>query len=131
MRRCLVLVLTILAAQANAAEEVADPRSEQLPGVRRPDAEAISPDSLISRDEWSARIALARKRAEQARRGWRFGQSVPGWSPAEAREKIATERVLNDGTLQPGDIVATDKGLFLFRGRPDGQPPDFAPLSPR
>lgn len=51
MSRYLILLLTMLAAQANAAEEVADPRSEQLLGARGPDAEAILPDSLISRDE--------------------------------------------------------------------------------
>lgn len=34
------------------------------------------------------------------------------------------------GTLQPGDIVSTDKGLFLFRGRSgaDGQTADFVPV---
>ena len=34
---------------------------------------------------------------------------------SKSPEKIATKRVLNDETLEPGDIVATDKGLFLFR----------------
>jgi hypothetical protein len=45
-------------------------------------------------------------------------------------DKIATQRVLDDDTLQPGDIVSTDKGLFLFRGRsgPDGQTADFVPM---
>jgi hypothetical protein len=48
-------------------------------------------------------------------------------------EKIATQRVLNDDTLQPGEIVSTDKGLLLFRGRsaPDGQTAEFAPIGAR
>jgi hypothetical protein len=31
----------------------------------------------------------------------------------------ALERVLNDESLQSGDIVSTNKGLFVFRGNPD------------
>jgi hypothetical protein len=55
---------------------------------------------------------------------------VPAPDPPE---KIATERVLNDDTLQPGDIVSTDKGFFLFRGRSgtDEQTMDFVPVTPR
>lgn len=35
--------------------------------------------------------------------------------------RLASENVLNDGTLIPGDIVSTDRGFFLFRGlSPDG-----------
>jgi hypothetical protein len=44
---------------------------------------------------------------------------------AEA-ERIASEQALNDGILQQGDIVATDRGFFLFRGlSPDGAAGDF------
>jgi len=35
------------------------------------------------------------------------------------QEQIASERVLNDGSLEPGDIVSTNKGLFVFKGRSD------------
>ena len=89
----------------------------------------LSRDSLMAREDWKRRIEDARKRAEQARRGWRLN------APRRLREpdppdKIATERVLGDDTLQPGDIVSTDKGLFLFRGRsgPDGQTADVVPM---
>jgi hypothetical protein len=35
--------------------------------------------------------------------------------------------------MRPGDIVSTDKGLMLFRGRSaaDGQTADLVPLHPR
>jgi len=51
----------------------------------------------------------------------------------EPREKIATQRVLNDDTLQPGDIVSTDKGFFVFLGRSGTDEPtaDFVPVTPR
>jgi hypothetical protein len=49
-------------------------------------------------------------------------------SAAEA-ERIASEMALNDSLLQKGDIVATDRGFFIFRGlAPDGITNDFAPI---
>ena len=34
--------------------------------------------------------------------------------------------VMNDGSLRKGDIVATDRGFFLYRGLgPDGYSNDF------
>ena len=48
---------------------------------------------------------------------------------AEA-ERIASEQAMNDGTLQKGDIVRTDRGFFVFRGiGPDGYSNDFAPVA--
>jgi len=44
-------------------------------------------------------------------------------------ERIASEMVMNDGLLQRGDIVATDRGFFVFRGlAADGYSNDFAPI---
>ena len=37
----------------------------------------------------------------------------------EDPERVATERVLNDDSLQRGDIVSTKNGLFVFQGRGD------------
>lgn len=93
---------------------------------------ALSPDSLVPREDWRRRIDDARKRAEQARRDWQFNAPLRLVVP-DPPEKIATQRVLGDDTLQPGDIVSTDKGFFLFRGRSgaDGQTADFAPIAPR
>ena len=98
----------------------------------QPTETLLSPDSQVSRDDWKRRIEDARKRSEQARAEWR--RNAPSHVPApDPPEKVATERVLNDDTLQPGDIVSTDKGLFLFRGRsgPDGQAADLVPINQR
>jgi hypothetical protein len=36
---------------------------------------------------------------------------------------------MNDNLLQKGDIVATDRGFFVYRGlAPDGFTNDFAPI---
>jgi len=44
-------------------------------------------------------------------------------------EHIASEMVRNDGSLQKGDIVATDHGFFLFRGLDhDGITNQFVPV---
>jgi len=52
----------------------------------------------------------------------------PPPTPIEA-ERIASETAMNDSLLQKGDIVATDRGFFVFRGLgPDGYSNDFAPI---
>ena len=44
-------------------------------------------------------------------------------------ERIASDMAMNDSLLQRGDIVATDRGFFVFRGlAPDGFSNDFAPI---
>jgi hypothetical protein len=44
-------------------------------------------------------------------------------------DRIASEMVMNDNLLQRGDIVATDRGFFVFRGvAADGYSNDFAPI---
>jgi hypothetical protein len=41
--------------------------------------------------------------------------------------RIASDIAMNDGLLQKGDIVATDRGFFVFRGvGADGYTYDFA-----
>jgi hypothetical protein len=56
-------------------------------------------------------------------------------TPAEV-ERMASDAVMNDSSLHWGDIVSTDRGFFLYRGRgPDGYTNDFVgvpnPISPR
>jgi hypothetical protein len=44
-------------------------------------------------------------------------------------ERIASEVVMNDGLLQKGDIVVTDRGYFVFRGvAVDGYTYEFSPI---
>ena len=106
---CCVQAFAVCLALASpcAAQEMMD-----APGS----AEAAEPE--ISRDGWRERIAEARRRAKEAaveRRNNPMSYVVP----PEDSERIATERVLNDDSLQRGDTVATKKGLFVFRGRSD------------
>jgi hypothetical protein len=44
-------------------------------------------------------------------------------------DRIASDMAMNDSLLQKGDIVATDRGFFVFRGlAPDGYSNDFVPI---
>jgi hypothetical protein len=105
---------------------------EEPPGADQANDVVPFADSQISRYDWKLRIEDARKRAAQARQDSRLNAPLRVPAP-DPPEKIATERVLNDDTLQPGDIVSTDKGFFLFRGRSgtDEQTMDFVPVMPR
>jgi hypothetical protein len=42
--------------------------------------------------------------------------------------RIASEQALNDGNLQKGDIVSTDRGFFEFRGVAQDGSFDFVPI---
>jgi hypothetical protein len=50
--------------------------------------------------------------------------------PTRAEEqRIASEMVMNDGTLHVGDIVSTDRGFLQYRGRAsDGITSIFVPI---
>lgn len=127
-----MIVLALMAegwgGRVRAADEGStSPNVEQMANDLAP-----SEDSLISREDWKRRIGEARSRAERARLDWRLNAPLRMVAP-DSPEKIATARVLSDDTLQPGDIVSTDKGFFLFRGRsgPGGQAADLVPVVPR
>jgi hypothetical protein len=42
--------------------------------------------------------------------------------------RAASDQAMNDGTLQPGDIVATDRGFLQFRGLGTDGTVDFVPV---
>jgi hypothetical protein len=88
--------------------------------------------SAMSREQWLDRVAAAKRRAQQSALEQRERSKLSA-APLIDRDHAASERVLNDDSLQSGDIVSTDKGLFLFRGRPDGErrESDFIALPPR
>ena len=86
----------------------------------------------VSRQEWMERVQEAKQRAKDAALDHRMHPERYAPSPQD-KARVASERVLNDDSLQPGDIVSTNKGLFVFRGSAD-QPPkseDFVPLRSR
>jgi hypothetical protein len=95
-------------------------------------AATVEGEAEVSRQEWVERIQGARQRAKDAALEHRMHPERYAPSP-EDKARISSERVLNDDSLQPGDIVSTDKGLFVFRGNAD-QPrksEDFVPLRSR
>ncbi|MBI5128455.1 MAG: hypothetical protein HZA66_03350 [Rhodopseudomonas palustris] len=88
------------------------------------------PAVTMTRPEWQQRIEQARRRARDVALDRRLHPERYLPPPPEDPEISATARVLRDESLQPGDIVATKKGLMMFRGRSD-QPrseADFVPL---
>jgi hypothetical protein len=50
--------------------------------------------------------------------------------PPDEKEaaRIASEQALNDGNLQKGDIVSTDRGFFEFRGMTQDGNFEFVPV---
>lgn len=85
-----------------------------------------------TRDQWRERIDEARQRAKEASRERREHPELYKPVP-EDPDLVATERLLNDESLQRGDIVTTKKGMFIYQGRAD-QPrreQDFVPVAPK
>lgn len=85
-----------------------------------------------SRDAWRQRIDEAKRRAKEVSRERREHPELYAPVP-EDPEIVATERALNDESLQRGDIIATKKGMFIYQGRPDRprREQDFVPIAPK
>jgi hypothetical protein len=77
-----------------------------------------SGDPEPSREDWRQRVEDAKRRAQEASRQRRENPDLHRPIP-EDPEVVATERVLNDDSLQHGDIIATKKGMFVYKGRMD------------
>lgn len=75
--------------------------------------------SEMSREAWRAQVDASRQRAETMRRERR--RFAPLQPTADEIAEEASRRILRDGSLQPGDIISTNRGLFLYRGDPDGE----------
>jgi hypothetical protein len=119
----IVLALGILDCRSfsQAQEDVAASAADD--GLLQPE---------LSRNAWRQRIEDAKRRATEVARERREHPELYIPIP-EDPDLVATERVLNDESLQTGDIVSTNKGMFVFRGRTD-QPrrqEDFVPLPAR
>ncbi len=93
------------------------PRCLAQNSLEGPTVEAdVQPE--ISRDQWRQKVQEAKRRAAEAAMQ-RLNRPDLYATPPEDPEQAASERVLNDDSLQRGDIVSTKKGLFVFRGRSD------------
>ncbi|WP_245311996.1 hypothetical protein [Bradyrhizobium diversitatis] len=91
-----------------------------------------SSEPEVTRDEWRQRIEDARRRAKDVLRERREHPELSKPIPVDP-DLVATESLLNDESLQRGDIVATKKGMFVYKGRSD-QPrrdEDFVPVNPK
>ena len=66
-----------------------------------------------------ARVKSSRERAEVWRR--ERGTFVPQPPTADEIAEESSRRALEDSSLQPGDIVSTNRGLFQFQGDANGE----------
>jgi hypothetical protein len=107
-----ILHLAALGSPSSLAEELQDGDGPQM-----------------SREQWQDRLKASRERAAVMRRERKGLYADQPPTPDELAEE-ATKRVLEDGSLLPGDIVSTKRGLFRFQGSPDRQrkPDDFVPV---
>jgi hypothetical protein len=90
------------------------------------------PLAHLSREQWQERVREAKRRAQDIATQIRSQPSPELILPTlEEEQRIASERVLNDVTLERGDIVVTDKGSFVFKGSgtEPRKPADFVPLA--
>jgi hypothetical protein len=86
--------------------------------VENDGVEEIYPPEM-SREEWREQIRQAKQRARKAAiEGAKYPEPNVRPSP-EDPDRVATDRVLNDDSLQHGDIISTKNGLFVFKGRND------------
>jgi hypothetical protein len=84
--------------------------------------------SEIIRDEWQTQIKTAREHLEAMRRERK--SLAPRTLTAEEVAAEASQRVIEDESLMPGDIVSTSQGLFQFKGSRNGgrRPEDFVKM---
>lgn len=99
---------------------------------------ALSQD-VADRDAWRADIAAQRARAEAERvqlkadLARRKAETIANPVSRDLeRARQASDQVLNDYSLQRGDIVSTVNGLFVFIGSGEGErtAADFVPIAP-
>ena len=72
-----------------------------------------------AREQWLARVAEAKRRAREFALEQRMRTPASAADLSAEQERLASESVMNDSSLQRGDIVSTNKGLFVFRGATD------------
>jgi hypothetical protein len=92
---------------ARAQDAISDPSSAAV--------DFSDPD----RQEWLARVAEAKRRARDFALEQRMRSPTSAADLSAEERRLASERVINDSSLQRGDIVSTSRGLFVFRGQPD------------
>lgn len=88
-----------------------------------------SAESGLAREQWQQQVEIARRRSEEFVANALVEPPEPPSRDLQQRE--ASERAMNDPTLQPGDMVSTDKGMVVFVGRDEERKPgDFRAAAP-
>jgi hypothetical protein len=90
------------------------------------------PYTSETKEERTERLEKAKARAKEyiARARAGLSNAPDAEQIAKDRAGLASDSAISDPSLQPGDIVSTTKGLFVFRGPldRDRRPEDFVPL---
>ena len=86
-------------------------------------------DSALTREQWQQRLEQARRRSEEFVANARANSAAA--EEFDQKDAEASQRAMNDPTLQPGDLVATDKGLFIFTGQDEGRGAGNFRLAPK
>jgi hypothetical protein len=86
-------------------------------------------DAALTRAQWQQRLEQARRRSEEFVANARANSAAAG--EFDQKDAEASQRAMNDPTLQPGDLVATDKGLFIFTGQDEGRGAGNFRLAPK
>jgi hypothetical protein len=73
------------------------------------------PDATLTAEQWRQRVQDARRRPGEFVANARTQTTDPLQSEKKEAE-AADRRVLNDPSLQRGDVVATSRGLAVFVG---------------
>jgi hypothetical protein len=72
-------------------------------------------DSALTREQWQRRLEQARHRSEEFVANARANRAAA--EEFDQQDAEASERAMNDPTLQRGDIVSTGGGLLIFTGK--------------
>jgi hypothetical protein len=85
-------------------------------------------ETILARQQWQEHVRAEKRRIRELAVQRRLHPEV---ETVVSQERKASERALNDMTLQRGDIVVTDKGSFVFIGNAEEErmPGDFVPLA--
>ena len=92
---------------------------------------SVDPDLGLTREQWRRHVRETKRRVQEEAAQRRLEGPRGRVEPSQEDEaRRISESVLNDDSLVPGDVVMTDKGMFVFRGRSNGadNARDFEPV---
>jgi hypothetical protein len=94
-------------------------------------AVSMSQDEAASiRQSWQEHVRQEERRVQELASQRRLSR-LQDIEPLSDGNRLASERALNDITLERGDIVMTDMGAFVFKGQTQAERTfgDFVPLA--